>query len=192
MVAAADLKSAGENTVGVQVPLWAFQLIFMDFFEYFPNPYFYSDDPDLSPTLAHPGEDVGFDLKSAGDYVIELNNTVIVDTGVKVFLPPLDFPLMMELQIRSRSGLAIKHGLVVVNQPGTIDPGYKDTIKVGFRYLGGNEIFYIDRGDRVAQAVFNIVLNPVKVQQCNNSKDWEKMTNVYDQRGEGGLGSTGI
>ena len=156
----------------------------------FPSPVFYADDPSLFPTIAHPGEDVGFDLRAAHYYQVT-NTTVLIDTGVKVWLPPMPYPWMLELQIRSRSGLA-KKGIVVTNQPGTIDPGFKDFIKVELINLNQDEVFIIEPGDRIAQAVFNVAVNPTYVKQETDIYEFQLLQSVYRERGEGGFGSSGV
>ena len=156
----------------------------------FPSPVFYAEDPSLFPTVAHPGEDVGFDLRSAHYYHIE-DTTVLVETGVKVWLPPAQWPFMFELQIRSRSGLA-KQGIIVANQPGTIDPGFKDSIKVLLMNTHLDTHFHVEQGDRIAQAVFNVVINPQHVNMCTDIFEFQQLQSAYRKRGEGGFGSSGI
>lgn len=163
---------------------------------HFPRPtLFYPDGPALAFTVAHPGEDVGFDLRAAESAEIYPGETRVIDTRVKVFMPPLEDPYMFELQIRSRSGLALK-GIVCANQPGTIDPGYKDSIKV---ILHNNKLhrckgpFCVSPGDRIAQAVFNVVFNPsLIVITCNKEGFEAERSSYYNSRGTGGLGSSGL
>ena len=86
-----------------------------------------------------------------------------------------------ELQIRSRSGRSIKEGLIVLNAPGTIDPGYRDEIKIIVMNLGSVPV-EIYQGDRIAQAVL------AKVSLI----EWNEVTELDEtDRGEGGFGSTG-
>lgn len=156
----------------------------------FPSPVFYAEDPSLFPTVAHPGEDVGFDLRAAHYYHIE-DTTVLVETGVKVWLPSAPWPFMFELQIRSRSGLA-KQGIIVANQPGTIDPGFKDSIKVLLMNTHPDTHFNIEPGDRIAQAVFNVAIDPRYVERCTDIFEFQQLHSVYQDRGENGFGSSGI
>jgi dUTP pyrophosphatase len=91
----------------------------------------------------------------------------------------------MEIQVRPRSGLALKHGITVLNTPGTVDRGYTGEIKIILINLGNNN-FEIHHGDRIAQIVVSPVLsgrwaNLIKLSTLSNSS-----------RGEGGFGSTGI
>ena len=90
-------------------------------------------------------------------------------------------PVGIEGQIRTRSGLASKHGVFVLNSPGTIDPDYRGEIKV-LLFNSGVTPFDIEKGDRIAQLVFNSYLSPVL----------SPSSAVSYIRGEGGFGSTGI
>ena len=102
---------------------------------------------------------------------------VLIPTGIA-----LSIPAGYEVQIRPRSGLAIKHGITLVNSPGTIDADYRGEIKIIMINLG-NEDFEIKHGDRIAQMVIN------KVEKL---KTEEVETLDKTDRGEGGFGSTGI
>ena len=91
----------------------------------------------------------------------------------------------MEIQVRPRSGLAAKHGITVLNTPGTVDRGYTGEIKIILINLGDKD-FLIKHGDRVAQAVVSPVIsgrwaNLIKLSTLSTS-----------DRGDGGFGSTGI
>ena len=103
-------------------------------------------------------------------------NKAIIPTGIY-----LEIPDGYECQIRSRSGLAAKHGLNVMNSPGTIDSGYRGEIKV-ILHNHHFQSYDVKKGDRVAQMVFA----PVTIAEFVNV---EELTN--SERGEGGLGSTG-
>lgn len=110
------------------------------------------------PLLLHPGQ-------------IEL-----LSTGFSVAIP-----VGFELQVRPRSGLAIKHGVTVVNSPGTIDADYRGEVRIGLINLG-KESFLINRGDRIAQ----LVLSPVV------RIDFEVAAMLEaTSRGDGGFGHTG-
>lgn len=102
---------------------------------------------------------------------------VLVPTGLCVALPP-----GYELQLRPRSGLALKHGIVLPNSPGTIDEDYRGEVQVIILNAGA-EAFIVERGMRIAQAV----LAPV------SRAEWREVAALPDStRGGGGFGSTGV
>ena len=118
----------------------------------------------------------GMDVVSAEDVVIAPGARHAVATGLAMAIPA-----GYEIQVRPRSGLALKHGITVPNTPGTIDSDYRGELKVILINLG-DEPFAIQRGDRVAQ----LVLAPV-VQAA-----WDEVAELdATTRGEGGFGSTG-
>jgi dUTP pyrophosphatase len=120
----------------------------------------------------------GLDLVAAVEQPLELlpGARVLVPTGLKVAIPP-----GFEGQVRPRSGLALNHGLTVLNSPGTIDSDYRGEIKIILANLGA-EPMNIIRGTRIAQLVFA----PVE------RATWRHVTELEDtKRGEGGFGSTG-
>lgn len=101
---------------------------------------------------------------------------VAVPTGLFLAIPK-----GYELQVRSRSGLSLKHGIVVVNSPGTIDADYRGELKVLVANIS-NEIYKIQDGDRIAQLV---------VAKCEHA-EWEEVSQLDEtERGEGGFGHTG-
>jgi dUTP pyrophosphatase len=102
-------------------------------------------DLDL-PSYATPGS-AGMDLRSAEILILKPGARALVATGIAIALPEDH-----EAQIRPRSGLAVKHGVTVLNAPGTIDTDYRGEIKVPLINLG-YEDFVIARGDRIAQMV---------------------------------------
>jgi dUTP diphosphatase len=122
----------------------------------------------------------GFDLVAAvpedGALILDPSDRVLVPTGL-VF----ELPQGYEAQIRPRSGLALKHGVTVLNSPGTIDADYRGEVKVLLVNLG-SERFLIQRGDRIAQAVIAPVTH-VEITAAEALSDTE--------RGSGGFGSTG-
>lgn len=134
------------------------------------------DNPKAKmPSFAKPG-DAGADLCSAYDYVILPGEVVAVDTGLR-----WEVPFGYEVQIRPRSGLAMKSKISVLNTPGTIDAAYRGPIKVLlFNY--SKNTFCVKSGDKIAQAVISKLL-PVSVLNVKQLSDTE--------RGEGGFGSTG-
>lgn len=125
---------------------------------------------------AHP-EDAGADLYAAEDVVLEPGQRALVRTGVAIALPVGTVGL-----IHPRSGLAAKHGLSIVNTPGTIDAGYRGELKVCLINTDRSESIRITRGMRIAQLVVQRVelVEFIEVDQLDNTA-----------RGMGGYGSTG-
>jgi dUTP pyrophosphatase len=118
----------------------------------------------------------GMDVLSAEDVVLAPGARHAVATGFAIAIPE-----GFEVQVRPRSGLALKHGISVPNTPGTIDSDYRGELKV-IVINHGAEAFSIARGDRIAQ----LVLAPVTQAQ------WEEVEELDDTaRGAGGFGSTG-
>ncbi|MGZ5792214.1 MAG: dUTP diphosphatase [Croceibacterium sp.] len=118
----------------------------------------------------------GMDVLSAEDVTLAPGARHAVATGLAVAIPP-----GYEIQVRPRSGLALKHGIGVPNTPGTIDSDYRGELKVILINHGG-EPFAIHRGDRIAQ----LVLAPV------TQAEWNEVAELDDTaRGAGGFGSTG-
>ena len=122
------------------------------------------------------GGAAGMDVVSAEDVTIPPGGRHAVATGLAMAIPP-----GYEIQVRPRSGLALKHGITVPNTPGTIDSDYRGELKV-ILINHGQEPFPIARGDRVAQ----LVLAPV------TRASWREVEELDPtQRGDGGFGSTG-
>lgn len=119
----------------------------------------------------------GADLYATEMIKIPVGKSKIVGTGIA-----LELPRYTEAQIRSRSGLAAKHNVFVLNSPGTIDEDYKGEVKVILMNLGDTD-YVVYRGDRIAQMVVKRTL-PIKFLRT--------YTMVKSKRGTGGLGSTGI
>tara|TARA_R100000789_G_C3013451_1_gene151888 strand:+ start:507 stop:989 length:483 start_codon:yes stop_codon:yes gene_type:complete len=119
---------------------------------------------------------VGYDLFATKDEVIRPLDRKLLGTGIKLIMPE-----DMQGEIRSRSGLANKYGVFVLNSPGTIDPDYRGELKVLLANMGHTP-FDISRGDRIAQLVFSKFETP--------SFNPTSMSNY--ERGEQGFGSTGI
>ncbi len=129
------------------------------------------------PSYATAGA-AGMDLLAAvrGPLIIPPGEWALVPTGLRVALPAGH-----ELQVRPRSGLALKHGIVLPNSPGTVDEDYRGELQV-IVMNAGTEPFTITRGMRIAQAVLAPVVRAV----------WhETETLEATARGEGGFGSTG-
>jgi dUTP pyrophosphatase len=118
----------------------------------------------------------GMDVRSAEDVTIAPGARHAVATGLALAIPQ-----GFEIQVRPRSGLALKHGITVPNTPGTIDSDYRGELKV-IMINHGAEDFAISRGDRVAQ----LVLAPV------TQARWIEVDELDStERGDGGFGSTG-
>ena len=122
-------------------------------------------------------EAAGFDLHSIEDIVLNPGERKLIATGLA-----FEIEYGYEVQIRPRSGLAFKHGITVLNSPGTIDSDYRGEIKI-LLINHSNEKFEIKKGDRIAQAVVAPVIQAeiVEVEELSETK-----------RGEGGFGSTGV
>ena len=127
------------------------------------------------PEYAHPG-DAGMDVFSVEDVVLPPGGRALVRTGLVMQLPP-----DAEAQVRPRSGLALKHGVTVLNAPGTIDAGYRGEVGV-ILVNHGSEDFSVARGMKIAQIV---VARHERVV-------WEETDSLDETaRGAGGFGSTG-
>ena len=133
-----------------------------------------NDDLPL-PTYETAGS-AGMDLRAAESITLKPGARHLVPTGLSIALPH-----GFEAQVRPRSGLAVKHGVTVLNSPGTIDSDYRGEVKVPL-INHGQEDFFITRGDRIAQ----MVLAPV------TQVSWTEVS-VLDEtaRGTGGFGSSG-
>ena len=128
------------------------------------------------PAYAHPG-DAGMDVFSVEDVTLPPGGRVLVHTGLVMQLPP-----DAEAQVRPRSGLALKHGVTVLNAPGTIDAGYRGEVGVILVNLGA-EPFHVEKGMKIAQMVVAPVVR-AEVAETSVTDDTE--------RGAGGFGSTGL
>jgi len=134
-------------------------------------------DPDLpAPAYAHPG-DAGADLVSRIDVVIPPQGRVTVPTGVAIALPD-GFAAF----VHPRSGLAMRHGLTIVNAPGTVDAGYRGEIAVTLLNTDVEHPIELHRGDRIAQLV---------IQRFETAAFVEVVDLPDSARGDGGYGSTG-
>lgn len=134
-------------------------------------------DPDLPlPAYAHPG-DAGADLVAAVDITLAPGERGLVPTGVAIALPEGHVAL-----IHPRSGLAARHGLSIVNTPGTVDAGYRGEIKVLLINHDPVEAIELRRGDRIAQLV---------VQRVERARFVAVDALDDTARGAGGYGSTG-
>ena len=132
-------------------------------------------EPGFEPTYAKPG-DAGADLRSKDDLVLAPRSRALVHTGVKIALPNGFVAL-----VHPRSGLAAKHGITVLNTPGTVDAGYRGEIMVTL-YNSSDEEFQVSRGDRIAQLV---------IQQVETASFIPVGELPGSERGETGFGSSG-
>lgn len=131
---------------------------------------------DYLPEYAHPG-DAGSDLRSSEDVVLAPGRRASVGTGVSIALPEGYVGFVVP-----RSGLAFKHGITIVNAPGTIDAGYRGEIRVALLNTDTTTEYSIAAGDRIAQLIVMPVSRArfIPVEVLPDSV-----------RGEGGFGSTG-
>ncbi len=134
-------------------------------------------DPELPyPTYAHPG-DAGADLVARTDVTLAPGERATVPTGVAIALPD-GFAAF----VHPRSGLAAKHGVTVVNAPGTVDAGYRGEIAVTLLNTDAAEPVHLRRGDRIAQLV---------IQQVERARFVPAERLPGSHRGAGGFGSSG-
>lgn len=140
-------------------------------------------DPEKSSDLQLPTYETdgaaGMDVAAAVDEkcAIASGEIALIPTGFAVAIPD-----GFELQVRPRSGLAVRHGITLINSPGTIDSDYRGEVKIGLINLG-KESFVINRGDRIAQ----LILAPVTRAVLS-----EVSTLDVTKRNSGGFGHTGV
>ena len=140
---------------------------------------FINDSENKNPEYAYQS-DSGFDLRSSEDIWIHPNDRNLIPTGMR-----FDIPEGYEIQVRSKSGLALNHGLMVLNSPGTVDSGYQGEIKV-IMFNTTNQKVKIEKGQKVAQAVLCPVVSGKWV-------DLIRVNNINDKdRNSNGFGSTGL
>ncbi|MBV9470000.1 MAG: dUTP diphosphatase [Abitibacteriaceae bacterium] len=118
----------------------------------------------------------GMDVRAAEDRMLQPGETALIPTGFSIAVP-----LGYEAQMRPRSGLAIKHGITLLNTPGTIDADYRGEVKIILSNFG-QAPFYVHRGDRIAQ----MVIARVEQAQIEVVADLDETS-----RGAGGFGHTG-
>lgn len=134
-------------------------------------------DPELPlPVRSHAG-DAGVDLVTAVDVELRPGERAVAPTGVAIALPD-----GYAAFVHPRSGLAARHGITIVNAPGTVDAGYRGEIRVTLLNTDATEAVKFQRGDRIAQLIIQRVARPVF---------HEVDTLPGSARGEGGFGSTG-
>jgi dUTP pyrophosphatase len=133
------------------------------------------DGEGTVPTKATIGS-AGYDVRAAERVLIYAGMAKLVKTGIKLAIPD-----GYEAQVRSRSGMSLKHNVIVLNAPGTIDSDYRGEIGVILMNVGKND-YEVEPGEKIAQLVFARV----------ETVDFTKVVIENDtQRGEGGFGSTG-
>ena len=134
-------------------------------------------DPDLPLPRYAKGGDAGADIVSRIDFTLAPGERALVPTGIAIALPDGYVAL-----VHPRSGLAIKHGVTMVNAPGTVDAGYRGELQIILINHDKSESVSFQRGDRIAQLVIQKVERAdfVEVQELPGSG-----------RGTGGFGSTG-
>ena len=139
---------------------------------------FINNSSHKNPNYAKEG-DSGFDLRANESGTLKTLERVLVPTGLF-----FELPKGYELQIRPRSGLAYKHGVTVLNSPGTVDTGYRGEIKVLLVNIS-SKTFSWEKGERIAQGVISHRI----------SSDYGELVEVMEitesERGSGGFGSTG-
>jgi dUTP pyrophosphatase len=128
------------------------------------------------PAYAHPG-DAGADLRAATDVVLPPGGRATVGTGIAIAVPD-----GYAAFVHPRSGLAARHGITLVNAPGTVDAGYRGEVRVVLLNTDPSEPFTVRRGDRIAQ----LVVQPVTRVQFLDADELPPTP-----RGAGGFGSTG-
>lgn len=136
-----------------------------------------TDEQAILPEYAHPG-DAGVDLCSTCDVTLQPFERALIPTGLQVAIPPGFAGFIMP-----RSGLAIKHGLSLVNSPGLIDSNYRGELKVIAINLDSRDSFTVHKHDRIAQLVIMRVEN-IDFSICSQLDNTE--------RGTGGFGSSGV
>lgn len=136
-------------------------------------------DPSLPLPTRHSSEAAGLDLAAANEEPITLppGGRGLIPTGLVLALPP-----GVEAQIRPRSGLALRHGITLLNTPGTIDPDYRGELKILVINLG-QEPYTITKGDRIAQMVVSR-LAPAEIVEVEQLPE--------TTRGTGGFGHSGL
>lgn len=129
------------------------------------------------PEYAHPG-DAGADLHAAEQHVLPPGGRATIGTGVSIALPDGYAAFVVP-----RSGLAMRHGITIVNSPGTVDAGYRGEIRITMLNTDTEHPFAIEPGDRIAQ----LIVMPV-----SRARFIPVETLPGSQRGASGFGSTGI
>ena len=139
----------------------------------------YTADPDVAPPSYQSDGAAGADVRArlAEPVTLAPGERRLIATGIRLEIPP-----GYEMQLRPRSGLALRHGITVLNTPGTIDSDYRGEVQV-LLLNAGTEPFTVQNGDRIGQLVIQQVFRGVF-----EKKDALSVT----ERGSGGYGSTGV
>lgn len=135
------------------------------------------DEQLPAPAYAQPG-DAGADLRARHDVTLAPGQRALIPTGVAIALPAGYVGL-----VHPRSGLAAKHGITIVNAPGTVDSGYRGELMVTLLNTDATETFNIKRGDRIAQ----LVIQKFETAHFVQVEELDKT-----ERGDSGFGSTGV
>lgn len=136
-------------------------------------------DPDLPLPARQHRDDAGYDLVARVDaQLAPAGGRAVIPTGIAVAIPPGYAGF-----VQPRSGLALRHGVTVLNSPGLVDAGYRDELRVILINLDPVEEFSVHRGDRIAQLVLQRVESP-ELRIVDELGDTD--------RGLGGFGSTGV
>ena len=133
-------------------------------------------EPDASLPAYQTTHAAGLDLRCATDFSLQPMERKLIPTGVRMAIPH-----GYEGQVRPRSGLALKHGISMVNTPGTVDSDYRGEIQVLLINLGHDAVTF-QKGERIAQMVISPVIQ-AELEVVNSLEETD--------RGEGGFGSTG-
>ena len=151
-----------------------------DLFRYKHKLKFTKIHPDAVEPKYNYDTDSGFDLHSTEDVTLEPFGRALVSTGLR-----FDIPEGCEIQVRPKSGLALKQGITVLNTPGTVDSGYNGEVKV-ILYNSTQNSIEIKSGQKIAQACICPVVNGKWINLEETSEISEK------DRGDNGFGSTGV
>jgi dUTP pyrophosphatase len=138
-----------------------------------------SNEDSIDPKYAYES-DSGFDLYSVDEHWLNPFDRKLIPTGLHINIPE-----GYEIQVRSKSGLALKQGLMVLNSPGTVDQGYLGEIQV-ILFNASNKKVKIEKNQKIAQAVFSPVVSGKWIKFLEKNKLESK------DRNENGFGSTGI
>jgi dUTP pyrophosphatase len=130
----------------------------------------------IIPHYAHDG-DSGMDVYSTEDIVIMHYKRILVPTGIS-----FEIPKGFEIQVRPKSGLALNHGLTLLNTPGTLDSGYRGELKI-LIFNTSDQPYEVKKGEKIAQIIL-ARYEQAEIQEVNDLGD--------SSRGEGGFGSTGL
>ena len=135
------------------------------------------NNPDLPLPARATQQAAGYDVRSSEeDFLLDPREVRLVATGLV-----MELPKGMECQVRPRSGLALRHGIILPNSPGTIDPDYRGELRI-IMQNNGSEAVPIERGERIAQLVFHRFATPEVVESDELG---------VTTRGSDGFGSTG-